>query len=151
MADLLDQGRSIPFSSQRVVDADEFSQLIERMRISVPSSIRESERTLAERDAIIADARNEAQALVSEAQQRAREVLSDDALVQAAQREADRIVFDSREKAAQHAREADRYATDVLEELAEKLAIVTRQVDNGIRMLQDGALPTAEIDGLEME
>lgn len=115
------------------------------MRISVPSSIRESERTLAERDAIIANAHAEGQEVVTQAQQRAREILSDNALVQAAQREADRIVFDSREQAAHHEREADRYATEVLEGLAEKLAIVTRQVDNGIRMLQDGALPSTEL------
>jgi len=143
---LLEQSRSIPLSSQRIVNADEFSQLIERMRISVPSSIRESERTLAERDAIIADAHAEAQKVIEQANQRAREILSDNSLVQAAQREADRIIFDSREQASHHAKEADRYATGVLEELAEKLNIVSRQVENGIRMLQDSALPGTEVD-----
>lgn len=126
-------------SPYRVVNADEFSQLIERMRISVPSSIRESERTLAERDAIIAEAQTEAKNIVAQAHGRAQEILSESALVQAAHREADRIIANSRSEAARHAQEADRYATEVLEELAKKLDIITQQVDNGIHMLQDRA------------
>ncbi len=133
-------------SPYRVVNADEFSQLIERMRISVPSSIRESERTLAERDAIIAEAQNEAKNIIAQAHGRAQELLSENALVQAAHREADRIIANSRNEAMRHAQEADRYATEVLEELAKKLDIITQQVDNGIRMLQERAGTRADAE-----
>ncbi|MCB9138530.1 MAG: hypothetical protein H6642_09305 [Caldilineaceae bacterium] len=124
-------------SPYRVVNGDEFARLIEHMRISVPSSIRESERTLAERDEIIAEAEEEARRIIQEANTRARSMLSDNALVQAAQREAERIVMSSKEQADEHSRSADAYATEVLEELAEKLRIISQQVDNGIRILQE--------------
>ena len=129
-------------SPYRIVNADEFARLIEHMRISVPSSIRESERTLAERDQILHDARVEAEQIIQQARERAREILSEDALVQAAQREADRIVHKGQEEAQRHAQAADAYATSVLEELAEKLQVISKQVDNGIRMLQENS-PTA--------
>ena len=58
---MLNQGWQVPLSRYRMVDAGEFGKMLERMRITVPSSIKESERTLAERDAILAEAHQEAE------------------------------------------------------------------------------------------
>ena len=136
LADLLEQGKTIPLTPYRVIDGEEFGQLLERMRINVPSSIRESERTLAERDNILAEAEEEAAQILEEARQRARELLSGDSMVIAARQEADRILEESRLLAKRRPDEADEYATNVLQDLAEKLRIISQQVDNGIRMLQ---------------
>ena len=51
------------------------------MRINVPSSIRESERTVAERDRIIAAANTEAERIVQQARQDAIDILSERSLV----------------------------------------------------------------------
>ena len=64
-------------------------------------------------------------------------MLTDNALVVAAQREAERILNESRIVGQQRIDEADYYATSVLQDLAAKLGVITQQVDNGIRMLQD--------------
>ncbi len=133
---MLEQGRAVPFSSHRVINADQFAEVIERMRINVPSSIRESERTLAERDAILAEAQAEAERIVEEARQRAREIMSRDNIMKAAQNEASRVLEESRTLAHRRTEEADRYATEVLQSLADKLRLISQQVDNGIRMLQ---------------
>ena len=120
-----------------MVNADEFGQLLERMRINVPSSIRDSERTVAERDAIIAEAHSEAERIIEQSKQRAGDMLSKESLMIAAHGEAERIIEESRNVATQRIDEADRYATDVLQELAAKLEVISQQVDNGIRMMQD--------------
>ena len=57
------------FSSNRIVDASEVGQLLERLRISVPSSIMESERTLQERDRILSEAESEAKRIIAQARQ----------------------------------------------------------------------------------
>ena len=80
------------------------------MRINVPSSIRESERTVAERDRIIAAANNEAERIVQQARQEAMDILSERSLVTTAHQEAGRIVDEGKEIARQLIREADRYA-----------------------------------------
>ena len=147
LAELLEQGRPVPLSGLRVINADEFAQLLERMRINVPSSIRESERTLAERDAILAEAHGEAERILAEAQEQAREMLSRESLMLAAQHEADRIVDESRASASRRIEEADRYATKVLEDLAQKLAVISQQVNNGILLLQaDETLGTPQAE-----
>ena len=138
LADSLSRGRQIPLSSLRVVDAHEFAQLIERMRINVPSSIMESERTLAERDRILADAHAEYERIIQQAKQRASEMLRDDAIVIAAHEEAEQIMEESRLAAERRAEEADRYAMQVLEDLAQKLQVITKQVDNGVQLMRAG-------------
>ena len=121
-----------------MIDANEFAQLIERMRINVPSSIMESERTLAERDRILTDAHAEYERIIQQARQKALELLSDDAVVIAARQEAERILEDSRLAAKRRAEEADRYAIQVLEDLAQKLQVITKQVDNGVQLMKTG-------------
>lgn len=123
-----------------MVDVNEFSHLIERMRISVPSSIMESERTLAERDHILAEAHTEAERILQQARQRAMEIVHQDQIVMTARDEAERILQESRRAANRRAEEADRYAVNVLEDLAQKLQVITKQVDNGIGVMKAKSL-----------
>ncbi len=137
LADKLNNSPKVPLSNNRIVDSVEVSQLLERLRISVPSSIMESERTLQERDRILAEAENEGKRIIAQARQRANEILSADALVGMARKEYERIVEDGRATARQRAEEADAYTAQVLEELAAKLTQLTRQVDNGLQVMRN--------------
>ena len=123
-------------SSLRMVEYAQFKQALERLRVSVPSSIMESERTLQERDRILEAAEAEAARVVEQARRRAAEILSNDAMVTAARQEGERLLVNAQAAAQQRRDEADRYAARVLEELAEKLRIVTKQVDNGLDLLR---------------
>lgn len=110
------------------------------MRISVPSSIMESERTLAERDHILAEAHAEAERIIQQARQRAMEIVHQDQIVMTARDEAERILQESRRAANRRAEEADRYAVNVLEDLGQKLQVITKQVDNGIGVMKAKSL-----------
>lgn len=140
----------MPMSSLRMVDYGAAQQVIERLRVNVPSSIIESERMLQERDRILEAAEGEAARMVEQAKRRTQEILSNDALVAAARQEAERIIVDSQRAAQQRRDEADLYAARVLEELAEKLRIISKQVDNGLDLLRQNlelnaaAAPKAE-------
>lgn len=129
-------GRQIPFTTQRVVDANEFSEMLERLRITVPSSVMESERMLKERDRILNDAEAEAQNMLQQAKQRARELLSENSIIALARDEAERIMQQSEAAARRRADEADAYATRVLEELSSKLQTITTQVENGLQVMK---------------
>jgi hypothetical protein len=96
----------------------------------------ESERTLQERDRILEAAEAEAARVVEGARRRANEILSNDAMVAAARQEGERLLINAQAAAQQRRDEDDRYAARVLEELAEKLRIVTKQVDNGLDLLR---------------
>lgn len=133
---LLEGSRRVPLSSLRMVDYNAARQVIERLRVNVPSSIIESERMLQERDRILEAAEAEAARMVEQAKRHAQEILSSEALVAAARQEAERIIMDSQRAAQQRRDEADRYAARVLEELAEKLGVISKQVENGLELLR---------------
>jgi cell division septum initiation protein DivIVA len=117
------------------VDAVEFTQLLDRLRINVPSSIRDSERTLAERERILAQADEESRRIVAQAQRRAQEMLAADHLVQAARKEYERIIEEARAAATRSAEEADAYAEYVLNAISDTLAGAGSQVANGLAEL----------------
>jgi cell division septum initiation protein DivIVA len=133
---LLETSKRVPMSSLRMVEYAQFKQALERLRVSVPSSIMESERTLQERDRILEAAEAEAARIVEQARRRANDILSNDAMVAAARQEGERILINAQAAAQERRDEADRYAARVLEELAEKLSVVTKQVDNGLDLLR---------------
>ena len=140
---LISQGSPVPFTAYRLVRARDVEQLLERMRITVPSSIRESERTLAERDRIMNEARAEAERMIQQARQQAMEMLSEKALIATAQAEADRIIAEGKEIARRRTEEADTYAVQALHDLSQRLQALVHQVNNGIELMQDGQkLPT---------
>lgn len=149
LADVLQRGRPVPLTTLRMVDANEFAQLIERMRISVPSSIMESERTLAERDHILSEAHAEADRIIQHAKQRAMEIVHQNQIVTTARDEAERILQESRLAAHRRAEEADRYAVDVLQDLSQKLQVISKQVDNGVQVMKSNRLAerTSQEDG----
>lgn len=126
----------LPLTPYRLVRSDEFEQVLERLRINVPTAIRESERLLNERDQFIAEAQAEAQRIVKEARQQAAHLVSERALVAQAQQTADRIERQARAAARRRSDEADTYAVDVLERLAQHLRDTLEQVENGILVMQ---------------
>ena len=132
----LRQGRQVPFTTQRVIDANEFSEMLERLRITVPSSVMESERMLRERDRILNDAETEAQQLIQHAKQRARELISENSIITLSRDEGERIMQQSELAARRRTDEADAYAARVLEELSAKLQTITKQVDNGLQIMK---------------
>jgi len=136
LADKLNNSPKVPLSNNRIVDAGEVGQLLERLRISVPSSIMESERTLAERERILSEAEAEAKRVIDRAKARAAELLSQDSLVNMARREAERMAEEARIAANKRTDEADAYASEVLEDLNSRLAALTRQVENGLQMMR---------------
>lgn len=145
LEDLLAQGRPVPLSQYRVINAEEFAGLLEHLRINLPSSIRESERLLAERDRILADAEERANAMIDAAERQVRELLSDNALIEAANAEAENIIYKSKLMAQQRTHEADEYATDVLQQLANRLNVISQQVDNGLRMMREASAPIDDL------
>jgi hypothetical protein len=136
LADKLNNSPKVPLSNNRIVDAGEMGQLLERLRISVPSSIMESERTLAERERILAEAEAEAKRVIDRAKARAADLLSQDSLVNMARREAERMAEEARNAANQRTDEADAYASQVLEDLSHRLEAFSRQVENGLQMMK---------------
>lgn len=145
---VFNRGYRLPLSASLVVSGDDCLRLIDQMRISVPSSIKESERMVAERDRILNDARNEADSIIEQARQHALEMIKHDYVTQEAQREADRIqaqsqeeaqriVARSRDQANALIADAEDYTVEMLQRLVGQLSGVLQQAKNGIEAIEE--------------
>ncbi|MBI3960290.1 MAG: hypothetical protein HY328_15870 [Chloroflexi bacterium] len=145
---VLNRGYRLPFSASLVVSEAECLRLIDQMRISVPSAIKESERMVAERDRILNDAHTEANSIIEQAQQHAIEMINQNYVTQEAQREAERIiarsrdegerlVIRSRDQANTLILDAEDYTVDILQQLVGQLAGVLQQAKNGIQAIEE--------------
>ena len=151
---VLNRGYRLPLSSSLVVSEEQCMRLIDQMRISVPSAIKESERMIAERDRILNDARREAESITEQARQHALEMIDKSAVTQAARQEAERIVarsgeeadrmiLRSRDEANALIRDAEDYTLDVLQQLVGQLGGSLQQARNGIQAIEESRLEPA--------
>jgi vacuolar-type H+-ATPase subunit H len=137
---VLNRGWRMPLTSSLVVNEEECLRLIDQMRISVPSAIKESERMIGERDRIIGEAHRRAEAILSQAEEEAMGMVSQHFVVKEARLEAERIVEMGQAESMRLIQEAEDYALNVLKELGEQLRTSLHQAENGVRAIEESRL-----------
>lgn len=133
---VIGQGKRVPLSQSIMVDEEAVRRVIDQMRVSVPDIIKQAERTLGERDRIIAQANEEASRIVQMGREQATDMIEHHELVEDARRRAHQLVAEAEQEAAGMRAEADSYALNSLASLGEHLAKIQREVQNGLSALQ---------------
>lgn len=133
---VISQGKRLPLSQSIMVDEEAVRRVIDQMRVSVPEIIKQAERTLGERDRIIAQANEEAGRIVQMGREQATDMVEHHELAEDARRRAQDIIAEAEREAALMRAEADRYALNSLGVLAEHLTKIEHEVQNGIAALQ---------------
>ena len=133
---VVNQAKRVPLSQSIIVDEESLRRVIDQMRVSVPDIIKQAERTLGERDRIIAQANEEAARIVQMGREQATDMIEHHELVEDARRRANDILVGADQETAGMRAEADRYALNSLAGLAEQVARIDREIKNGMAALQ---------------
>jgi hypothetical protein len=164
LEELVADARRMPIGQGVVVDRRRILELVDQMRSSVPWEVKEAQTIVAERAAMLEEARREGEGIIHRAELEAQEKLDETALVKQAEREAQVLVDRAEERAqamlddaqaqvqsrlrqAEQAAtnqmdEADRYALEMLRRLEAQLSAFTSTVRGGINALEER---TAEV------
>jgi cell division septum initiation protein DivIVA len=139
---LLNESWRMPLSAYLVINEDDFLDVIDQMRTTVPQEVKEGEKIQRERDRIVAQAEEEASRIVQLAQEDAARLIEEHALIQAAEQRANTIIERAQREAEVLKRDADEYAREVLVSLDDQLdtldsqiAILLTTVRNGLETL----------------
>jgi cell division septum initiation protein DivIVA len=135
LEELFNQSRPIPLTHNVIVDEDRFLEIIDQMRISIPEEVKKAQQVTAQRDRVLAQAQEEANRTIALAKQKGDEILSRDAIVQAAQARSEQILSQARSEAEDTRREADDYIVETLGSLESELSKLLNQARNGIAKL----------------
>ncbi len=76
MEDIINAGRQILLTNRVTIDPDEFLDLIDKLRVSVYASTNKAEEIISDRDAILEEAKIQADAILENARKKALELTS---------------------------------------------------------------------------
>src|SRR5262245_20277459 len=138
LVDRLEQtlGESRSLGGYLFVNEDRIFNLIDQMRVAIPEEVKRANRIEAEKDRILAQAKEEAERIRGLAKAEAMELVKRDAVVASAQQRADNIVERARREADVLRHDADTYVVDSLGKLEEDLLRLLSVVRNGMRKMQ---------------
>lgn len=89
-----------PFSSTNIiVNKEEMEELLVELKMRVPDEIKKYQKIINQQDAILADARTQAQSMLSDAQSQIDELVSDHEVMQLAYQKANEVVEEARKQA----------------------------------------------------
>lgn len=132
----LNESTRVPLSAYLIVNEEKVYSLLDQMRVAVPEEIRRANRIEAEKDRILAQAKEEAERIRDLARQEAGELVKRDAIVNAAQHRAENILERARRDADALRQDADVYIMDVLNRLEEDLTRTLKVVQNGLHKVE---------------
>lgn len=97
--DMIDKSWSLPLSGGRcVVDADKVRDLIDEIRLNLPTEIKQAKAIVNDRNEIILSSKKEAETIIRRAEERARALILNDEVVKQAQSKANEILSNAQMK-----------------------------------------------------
>ena len=106
---LIRDARAVPMSASCMVHRDDVLDLIEDARRSLPGQLGDAQKILTQRDSVIAEAREQAKAIIDNAYSEQSRLIAQEEVFIAAQLEADRIVDEAQALAQIKAQDVDNY------------------------------------------
>ena len=137
LEELINQSRSIPFTPNVIVDEDRMLDIIDQMRVAIPEEVKKSQQILAQKDRVVAQAKEEAERTLSLAKEKSDKLTDRDSIVQDAKKKAGQIEAEAEARAKTTQTEADEYVAETLTNLEIALERVLNQVRNGIYVLKE--------------
>ena len=147
LEELLDHSTRVPGTSWVVINEDEYLRLIDQLRISVPQEIKTARQIEAERDALLAAAQEQAEAMIGAARDKADQLVNEHSVLSQAEERAEEVLGVAYQEAGAIRADADSYALEVLERIAEQLEAFRRTIENGMHVLREGDVRHEEPDG----
>jgi hypothetical protein len=128
---LIRDARAVPMSASCMVHRDDVLDLIEDARRSLPSQLGDAQKVLTQRDAVVAEARDQSKAIIDAAYAEQARLVAEEEVVVEANREAERIVAEAEAIAEAKAQDVDNYVDG-------KLANFEVVLDKTLRSVQRG-------------
>jgi hypothetical protein len=144
---LVQDSSRIPLTDKLMVEEEAILRLIDQLRTVIPAQIREAQRVLQDRDAIIAQGEEKAAGIVKLAKEQSDQMVGENAvllraeqermsIIERAEAEAAKMRAQAAKDAEQTRAQADSYALDVLRDLERNIANYQRTIANGIALLK---------------
>ena len=129
--ELIDRAWSLPLTGGRcVVDADKVRELLDDVRLNMPTEIRQAQSIVADRTEIVNTAKKEAEAIIARAEKRAAALVEEEEIVRQSRSKAAEIVQQAQQQSREMRQSAKEFVDNILKNTEESLAASMNEVKN---------------------
>ena len=121
----------MPMSASAVVNRAELLQHLDELKEELTVAFSDAQKVIAERDAVIAEGRTEAEQIVADARNERERIVSDTEVFRLAKREADEVLAHARAESEELRKETDEYVDAKLANFEITLERTTEAVKRG--------------------
>ena len=137
MDELLDKSMQVPFSNKKgLVDVEAIRELIDDIRLNMPTEITQAKNLVNDRKVIISDAKQEADRIIRKAEERAARLVSQQEITRQATEKANQILMNAQTKYTELCNSTNEYVDSMLtrvEELLNKDIADVRKARNALK------------------
>jgi len=134
--EVIDSAKSVPLSSNKMVDPDAIFDIIDEIRSQYPEDLKQARWIVKQRQEMTEEAEREANRILEEAQERARGLVADTEIVRQAEARGAEIMDDARANEREIRLGAEDYADEMMANLEVNLGKMLTAVQRGRDRLQ---------------
>ncbi len=125
--------KRVPFSHKVMVEEEGFIELVEQLRLAIPSEVRQAQRVVRDREKIIAEAQQEASHIIESARGRAEYLVSNEGVFNEAKQRSEEILRAAEERRKREMGEIDVYAMEQFNHIEQALREGLELIDNAVQ------------------
>ncbi len=130
MDETLEDAFTVPLSGKRMVDAEKLRDIIDDIRLNMPTEIRQAKAIVQDRAEIVEGARREAEAIIRKAEERAKAIVSQQEIVKQSEQRAADIMRVANQGAKEMRASVTNYCENILHQAEEQLVKSVGEVKN---------------------
>lgn len=136
--EVMDKSWDVPLTGGRssMVNVEKIRQLVDEIRMNMPTEIRQAQRIVADRAEILATAKQEAENLIRKAEERAKYLVTQEEVYKEAVKSSEEILSDANFKAREVRHSAIGFADGILKRAEDELASSLTEVKQSRQSLR---------------
>lgn len=130
LEDILEKGKSIPFTEKCIVEKNELLDIIKEIRLNLPDELKQAKWIREERERIIAEAQKDAEDIVKEAENRIISMIDEHEITRKAYDKKNEIIAEANEMYREYNKDAINYADGILKNIEENMVKLGETLGN---------------------
>jgi len=144
MDEVLESATTLPLTSKCMVDADRIRDLIDDIRLNIPSEIKQARAVVADRNEILSMAKQEAEELIRKAEERAKALVDNDTIVRQANAKGMALLSEASQKASEMVNQATARSNELLSQSSTKATEMLTQANLRSKEMKQAAYDFSE-------
>ncbi len=137
LEEMVGVSKRVPFSHRVMVEEDDFAELVEQLRLAIPSEVKQAQRVVRDRERIIAEAQQEAAHIIENARSRAEYLVSNEGILNEAKQRSEEILRAAEERRKREKGEIDVYAMQQFNRIEQALRDGLELIDSAVQETVD--------------